>query len=251
MEHKVQGWKEKNADQNKRKWEGGNQGNNQGNRNNNRGDNRDIRHHNQNNNRRNGGARAMTQAQGENVNQGGHASKCNGLNMFILVNCRWNAINCGKMEDILLGLSWLKDELYPRRRSRYGGNYKWNVYCVKAVGSSPRPKCGDWFSVYSKIDLRAGLSSFSFRRGYSNHRSFRTKSGGDVFDLIGDEDLTNEDGDTGMGDSTGVLVSLGGEISSGRNLENQTSVEIDSEDKRSLVKSSEESGEMFSGVTRE
>ncbi|GJT49132.1 putative reverse transcriptase domain-containing protein [Tanacetum coccineum] len=30
MEHKVQGWKEKNADQNKRKWEGGNQGNNQG-----------------------------------------------------------------------------------------------------------------------------------------------------------------------------------------------------------------------------
>ncbi|GKC40535.1 putative reverse transcriptase domain-containing protein [Tanacetum coccineum] len=28
MEHKVQGWKEKNADQNKRKWEGGNQGNN-------------------------------------------------------------------------------------------------------------------------------------------------------------------------------------------------------------------------------
>ncbi|GKC14941.1 putative reverse transcriptase domain-containing protein [Tanacetum coccineum] len=30
MEQKVQGWKEKNADQNKRKWEGGNQGNNQG-----------------------------------------------------------------------------------------------------------------------------------------------------------------------------------------------------------------------------
>ncbi|GJV47270.1 putative reverse transcriptase domain-containing protein [Tanacetum coccineum] len=38
MEHKVQGWKEKNAEQNKRKWEGGSQGNNQGNRNNNRGD---------------------------------------------------------------------------------------------------------------------------------------------------------------------------------------------------------------------
>ncbi|GKF81205.1 hypothetical protein Tco_0239807, partial [Tanacetum coccineum] len=76
MEHKVQGWKEKNADQNKRKWEGGNQGNNQGNRNNNRGDYRDNRRHNQNNNRRNGGARAMTQAQNENVNQGGHASKC-------------------------------------------------------------------------------------------------------------------------------------------------------------------------------
>ncbi|GJW82833.1 hypothetical protein Tco_0155978 [Tanacetum coccineum] len=35
-----------------------------------------------------------------------------------------------------------------------------------------------------------------------------------VVDLTGDEDLTDEDGDTGMGDSTGVLVSLGGEISS-------------------------------------
>ncbi|GKE94179.1 hypothetical protein Tco_1579034, partial [Tanacetum coccineum] len=32
----------------------------------------------------------------------------------------------------------------------------------------------------------------------------------------GDEDPTDKDGDTGMGDSTGVLVSLGGEISSGR-----------------------------------
>ncbi|GJW79044.1 putative reverse transcriptase domain-containing protein [Tanacetum coccineum] len=67
MEQKVQGWKEKNAEQNKRKWEGGNQGNNQGNRGNNRGDNRDNHRHNQNNNRRNGGARAMTQAQGENI----------------------------------------------------------------------------------------------------------------------------------------------------------------------------------------
>ncbi|GJY78291.1 hypothetical protein Tco_0484092 [Tanacetum coccineum] len=34
-------------------------------------------------------------------------------------------------------------------------------------------------------------------------------------DLTGDEDLIDEDGDTGMGDSTGVSVSLGGEISSG------------------------------------
>ncbi|GJW68510.1 hypothetical protein Tco_0122934 [Tanacetum coccineum] len=66
-----------------------------------------------------------------------------------------------------------------------------------------------------------------------------------------DHHLTDEDGDTGMGDSTGVSVSLGGEISSWRNLENQTSGEIDSEDKRSLVKSSEESREMFLGVTRE
>ncbi|GKE59906.1 hypothetical protein Tco_1510273 [Tanacetum coccineum] len=36
-----------------------------------------------------------------------------------------------------------------------------------------------------------------------------------IFDLTGDEDLIDEDGDTGMGDSIGVSVSLGGEISSG------------------------------------
>ncbi|GJX08761.1 hypothetical protein Tco_0196693, partial [Tanacetum coccineum] len=41
-------------------------------------------------------------------------------------------------------------------------------------------------------------------------------SGSDIVDLTGDEDLINEDGDTRIGDSTGVLVSLGGEISSGR-----------------------------------
>ncbi|GKD82897.1 hypothetical protein Tco_1349736 [Tanacetum coccineum] len=57
-----------------------------------------------------------------------------------------------------------------------------------------------------------------------------------VVDLTHDEDPTDKDGDTRMGDSTGVSVSLG---------------EIDSEDKRSLVKSSEESGEMFPGVTGE
>nr|GEW46941.1 reverse transcriptase domain-containing protein [Tanacetum cinerariifolium] len=37
-------------------------------------------------------------------------------------------------------------------------------------------------------------------------------TGGDVVDLTGDEDSTDEDGDTGMGDLTRVLVSLGGEI---------------------------------------
>nr|GEY33225.1 hypothetical protein [Tanacetum cinerariifolium] len=37
-------------------------------------------------------------------------------------------------------------------------------------------------------------------------------SGGDVLDLIGDIDHADEDGDTGMGDSTGVLASLDGEI---------------------------------------
>nr|GEV51577.1 hypothetical protein [Tanacetum cinerariifolium] len=35
---------------------------------------------------------------------------------------------------------------------------------------------------------------------------------GDVFDLIGDVDPTDEDGDIRMGDSTGVSVALDGEI---------------------------------------
>ncbi|GKC26899.1 hypothetical protein Tco_1034193 [Tanacetum coccineum] len=38
---------------------------------------------------------------------------------------------------------------------------------------------------------------------------------GVIVDLTGDEDPTDKDGDTRMGDSTGVSVSLGGEISSG------------------------------------
>ncbi|GJS17864.1 putative reverse transcriptase domain-containing protein [Tanacetum coccineum] len=69
--HTSRGWKEKNADQNKRKWEGGNQGNNQG-----KPcitieaggeDYRDSAVTIKNNKRRerNGGARAMTQAQGK------------------------------------------------------------------------------------------------------------------------------------------------------------------------------------------
>ncbi|GJT86637.1 hypothetical protein Tco_1068354 [Tanacetum coccineum] len=38
-------------------------------------------------------------------------------------------------------------------------------------------------------------------------------SGGGIVDLTGDEDPTDEDGDIKMGDSTGVSMSLGGEIS--------------------------------------
>ncbi|GKA79313.1 hypothetical protein Tco_0785909, partial [Tanacetum coccineum] len=49
---------------------------------------------------------------------------------------------------------------------------------------------------------------------WDNMSSLRKISGGDVVDLNGDEDLIDEDGDTGMGDSTGVSVSLGGKISS-------------------------------------
>ncbi|GJR45725.1 hypothetical protein Tco_1313828 [Tanacetum coccineum] len=65
---------------------------------------------------------------------------------------------------------------------------------------------------------------------------------GDVFDLIGDVDPTDEDGDIGMGDSTGVSASLGGEIFSGRNKCKRAS-----EAKRSLVKSSKKLEEVFPG----
>ncbi|GJV54775.1 hypothetical protein Tco_1455780 [Tanacetum coccineum] len=82
------------------------------------------------------------------------------------------------------------------------------------------------------------------------------QSGGGVVDLIGDEDSINEDGDIG------VLVSLGGEIF----LEGKESHEsnigdsdntrdggktTDSEDKRSLVKSSEKLGDVFLGEATE
>nr|GFA71675.1 hypothetical protein [Tanacetum cinerariifolium] len=40
-------------------------------------------------------------------------------------------------------------------------------------------------------------------------------SAGDVFNLIDDVDPTDENGDIGMGDSTGVLAFLDGEIFSG------------------------------------
>ncbi|GJR89352.1 putative reverse transcriptase domain-containing protein [Tanacetum coccineum] len=75
---------------------------NQGNRGNNQGDNRDNHRHNQNNNRRNGGARAMTQAQGENVNQGGHAPKCNRCNVFHFGNCPMKCNIYVDKGDILL-----------------------------------------------------------------------------------------------------------------------------------------------------
>ncbi|GJU03687.1 hypothetical protein Tco_1114025 [Tanacetum coccineum] len=88
--------------------------------------------------------------------------------------------------------------------------------------------------------------------GYNHGGYPEMNSGGGVVDLTGDEDLTDEDGDTRMGDSIGVLVSLGDEISSRGKKSRESNIggstiagKIDSEDKRSLVKSSEESGEMF------
>nr|GEU82937.1 hypothetical protein [Tanacetum cinerariifolium] len=60
-----------------------------------------------------------------------------------------------------------------------------------------------WDKAHGDVEVRCG-SGFG-TMGY-------TGSGGDVFDLIGDIDPTDEDGDIGMGDLTGVSASLGGEI---------------------------------------
>ncbi|GJY30848.1 hypothetical protein Tco_0414343 [Tanacetum coccineum] len=92
-----------------------------------------------------------------------------------------------------------------------------------------------------------------------------------TIDLTGDEDPTDEDRDIGMGDSTGVSVSLGGEIFLGgkkcheSNISNSDNTgdggkivsgaigscggigERASEAKRSLVKSSKKLGEVFPG----
>ncbi|GJW85079.1 hypothetical protein Tco_0158224 [Tanacetum coccineum] len=97
----------------------------------------------------------------------------------------------------------------------------------------------------------------------------KVKSSGGIVDLTGDEDPTNEDGDIGMGDSTGVLASLGGEIFLGGKKCQESNIgdsdntedggkivggaigacggigERASEAKRSLVKSSEKLGEVF------
>ncbi|GJV34028.1 putative reverse transcriptase domain-containing protein [Tanacetum coccineum] len=162
-EEYLKGWKEKNAEQNKRKWESGNQGNNQGNRGNNRGDNRDNRHHNQNNNRRNGGARAMTQAQGENVNQGGHAPKCNRCNVFHFGNCPMKCNKCGKRghiardcrgKGVATGANTepikvcykcgdpnhlANSELCPEKKKLDGRNAGGHIYAVKDVDQAQGP----------------------------------------------------------------------------------------------------------------
>ncbi|GKB46002.1 putative reverse transcriptase domain-containing protein [Tanacetum coccineum] len=136
MEQKVQGWKEKNAEQNKRKWESGNQGNNQGNRGNNRGDNRDNHRHNQNNNRRNGGARAMTQAQGENVNQGGHAPKdCRGKGVATGANTEPIKVcyKCGDPNHLA------NSELCPEKKKQDGRNASGHIYAVKDADQAQGP----------------------------------------------------------------------------------------------------------------
>ncbi|GJZ93403.1 hypothetical protein Tco_0665468 [Tanacetum coccineum] len=114
--------------------------------------------------------------------------------------------------------------------------------------------------------LKAGDISFN-TSGFSGTGSL--PSG--CVDLTSDEDPTDKDGDIGMGDSTGVSASLGGEIFSGGKKCQESNIgdsdntgdggkivggaigacggigERASEAKRSLVKSSEKLGEVFPG----
>ncbi|GJX76117.1 putative reverse transcriptase domain-containing protein [Tanacetum coccineum] len=108
MEQKVQGWKEKNAEQNKRKWEGGNQGNNQGNRNNNRGDNRDT-----------------ASSQSKTITTG----VATGANTEPIKVC----YKCGDPNHLA------NSELCPEKKKQDGRNASGHVYAVKDVDQAQGP----------------------------------------------------------------------------------------------------------------
>nr|GEU50631.1 hypothetical protein [Tanacetum cinerariifolium] len=76
------------------------------------------------------------------------------------------------------------------------------------------------FAILASCASRAEAipSTISFRM------AARVMPGGGVVDLTGDEDPTNEDGDTKMGDSIGVSVSLGGEIFFGEKKSHESNI---------------------------
>nr|GEY15410.1 retrovirus-related Pol polyprotein from transposon TNT 1-94 [Tanacetum cinerariifolium] len=81
------------------------------------------------------------------------------------------------------------------------GLLKEDVYVCQPEGTGLLPNsCG---MIHNELSNSAKIDSS------------KRYSGGDVIDLTGDEDPTDEDGDTRMDDSIGVSTSLGGEITSG------------------------------------
>ncbi|GJW12919.1 hypothetical protein Tco_1578746 [Tanacetum coccineum] len=77
-----------------------------------------------------------------------------------------------------------------------------------------------------------------------------------LVDLTGDEDPTDEDGDIGVSVSLGDEIFLEGKKSQESNIGDSDNTRdggkiADSEDKSSLVKSSEKLGEVFPGEARE
>ncbi|GJW34323.1 putative reverse transcriptase domain-containing protein [Tanacetum coccineum] len=104
MEQKIQDKAERIAESNKKKWEsnnnqagGSNSNCNNNYRNNNLGNHRDNNRNNQYNNRRQGGARAMTAAQNDGVDQGGLAPNCNHCGLCHFGQCLPKCNKCRKL----------------------------------------------------------------------------------------------------------------------------------------------------------
>ncbi|GJS17652.1 putative reverse transcriptase domain-containing protein [Tanacetum coccineum] len=106
---------------------------------------------------------AMTQAQGENVNQGGHAPKCNRCNVFHFGNCPVKCNKCGKRghiakdcrgKGVATGANTepikvcykcgdpnhlANSELCPEKKKQDGRNAGGHIYAVKDVDQAQGP----------------------------------------------------------------------------------------------------------------
>ncbi|GJW17887.1 hypothetical protein Tco_0025323 [Tanacetum coccineum] len=71
---------------------------------------------------------AMTQAQDENVNQGGHTPKCNRCNMF-----HFGKAPCGDPNHLA------NSELCPEKKKQEGRNASGHIYAVKDVDQAQGP----------------------------------------------------------------------------------------------------------------
>ncbi|GJZ72017.1 hypothetical protein Tco_0635868, partial [Tanacetum coccineum] len=128
-----------------------------------------------------------------------------------------------------------------------------------------------WKSVQYGVSKELDTAYWAFLRARIRRFSKTGLLPSGCVDLTGDEDPTDKDGDIGMGDSTCVSTSLGGEIFSRGNKCRESNIgdsdntgdggkivngaigscggigERASKTKRSLVKSSEKLGEVFPG----
>ncbi|GJX17325.1 putative reverse transcriptase domain-containing protein [Tanacetum coccineum] len=164
MEQKIQAKNERIAEGNKRRWENNNQGgnnnrNNNDNRNNNnyrnnRGNYRDNNFHNQYNQRRQDGARAMTAAQNNVVDQGGLAPKCN----------RCACYECGDRNH--------DRSRCPNLADRRGGNVTSQAYALRDVeqGQGPNVVTGTFLlnNRYPRVLFDSGSDKSFVNSGFSH-----------------------------------------------------------------------------------